>query len=83
MILNSDQLQFQEAARDFAEGELKPNASNWEKTGLPEELTQKLGELGFLGLLTSLEYGGTSVDYLSYALIIEEIARGEDRKSVV
>lgn len=83
MILSDEQIQFQEAARKFADAELKPYAAAWEETGLPDELIKKLGELGYLGLLTKNEFDGSELDYLTYALIIEELARGDAATSTL
>lgn len=83
MIPTPDQQQFQEAAREFATGELKPYAAQWEEEGLPSALVAKLGKLGFLGLLSDPQWGGTGVDYLTYALIIEELAYGDASTSTL
>jgi hypothetical protein len=39
------------------------------------EIIQQLGELGFLGILVPEEYGGAGLDYIDFAIIIEELAR--------
>ncbi|KAF2353113.1 Acyl-CoA oxidase/dehydrogenase central domain [Trinorchestia longiramus] len=63
--------------RDFAEGELKPIAAKIDKEHLfPRRQVEQMGELGLMGLLVPEEYGGTGMDYLSYALVMEEISRG-------
>ena len=70
-------------ARDFAEKELTNDIlDEVEETGqYPKELLQKMGKAGFFGIKTPKEYGGQGSDYLSYVIVMEEIARVRDRKS--
>ncbi len=63
-------------ARDFAEKVIKPKAKELdEKEEFSVEITKQMAEIGFLGITVSEEYGGLGLDYLSYILIVEEIAR--------
>ncbi|CAH2235928.1 jg24475 [Pararge aegeria aegeria] len=63
--------------RDFAEQELKPNAANFDRNHLyPGDAIKKMGELGLMAIATSEELGGTGLDYLAYAIALEEISRG-------
>ncbi|XP_057369551.1 short-chain specific acyl-CoA dehydrogenase, mitochondrial-like [Daphnia carinata] len=63
--------------RDFAEGELKPNASRFDKEHLyPKEQILKMGELGLMAIVVPEALGGAGLDYLAYAVAIEEISRG-------
>ncbi|XP_073994272.1 activator-recruited cofactor subunit 42 isoform X1 [Rhodnius prolixus] len=63
--------------RDFAEAELKPNASKFDREHLyPKEQIKKMGELGLMAVAVPEEYGGTGLDYLAYAIAMEEISRG-------
>jgi alkylation response protein AidB-like acyl-CoA dehydrogenase len=65
-----------DTARDFATREVAPNAGRWDKEErFPHEIVPKLGELGFLGIRIPEEYGGSGLDTLAYAIIVEEIAR--------
>jgi alkylation response protein AidB-like acyl-CoA dehydrogenase len=74
--LNEEHKMIRESARDFAEREIKPKAAELDqKEEFSYELTKKLGEMGFLGITTPTEYGGQGLDYLSYIIIVEEIAR--------
>ena len=41
----------------------------------PYEIVEQLGELGLMGIPYPEEYGGGGADYLSYALVVEELAR--------
>ena len=63
------------AARDFAESEIRPHVMRWDEAQeFPREVFQKLGELGFLGILFPEELGGAGMSYLDYAAIVEELA---------
>lgn len=74
--LTEEQTMVQEMARKFAETELKPIAAAIDKTGeYPVEMFAKMGELGLMGLTTPADYGGTGTDTVTYAIVIEEIAR--------
>lgn len=63
--------------RDFAEGELKPIAAKLDKEHLyPKEQIKKMGELGLLSIAVPENLGGTGLDYMAYAIALEEISRG-------
>ncbi|XP_071480051.1 short-chain specific acyl-CoA dehydrogenase, mitochondrial-like [Diadema antillarum] len=63
--------------RDYADRELAPNAAEWDKNHIyPAEQVKGLGELGLLGVSVPEKYGGTGLDYLAYAIAMEEISRG-------
>jgi len=63
--------------RDFAEGELKPNAAKFDKEHLyPHEQILQMGQLGLMGINVPEAYGGAGLDYLAYAVAVEEISRG-------
>jgi len=72
-----EQRMIRDSAREFAQQELKPHASKWEKDGwIADSAIAKLGELGLLGMMVPEEWGGSYTDYVAYALAIEEIAAG-------
>jgi len=74
--LTDEQKMIQEAAREFAEKEIAPVAAHHDETRTPPlELVKKLGELGFLGMNVSDQYGGAGLDMVSYILAVEEISR--------
>jgi alkylation response protein AidB-like acyl-CoA dehydrogenase len=76
-FLSEEQRMVRDMARDFAQGELAPNAARWDEEGyVPDATIAKMGELGLMGMLVPEEWGGTGADYLAYALAIEEIAAG-------
>lgn len=75
--LTEEQRMIRDMARDFAAAELTPNAERWEKDGwLDDQVLRQMGELGLLGMVVPEEWGGSYVDYVAYALAVEEIAAG-------
>jgi alkylation response protein AidB-like acyl-CoA dehydrogenase len=76
--LSDDQREIQALARDFANEQIGPNATDWDRAhGFPRELLTKLGELGLLGVCVPEEYGGAGADFLSYILVLEELSRAD------
>ncbi|MFL5409711.1 MAG: acyl-CoA dehydrogenase family protein [Myxococcales bacterium] len=62
--------------RDFCIREVKPHAQEWDKEErFPREVVSQLGELGLLGMAVPEELGGSALDTVSIAMVIEEIAR--------
>lgn len=75
--LSDEQKAYQEAARSFAEKELSPFAPEWDaKKIFPVETIKKAGELGFLGVYTRPDFGGSGLSRLDGAIIFEELAIG-------
>ncbi|MCB9264468.1 MAG: acyl-CoA dehydrogenase [Lewinellaceae bacterium] len=82
--LNEEQLAVQEAAREFAQKELKPGVIERDATGAyPKEEVRKMAELGFMGMMADPEYGGGGMDTLSYVLAMEEISKVDSSCSVI
>ena len=82
--LTEEHLAVQQAARDFAQNELKPGVIERDSKGeYPYEQVKKMGELGFLGMMISPEYGGGGMDSLSYVLAMEEISKVDNSCSVI
>ena len=76
--LTAEQQQVREVARAFAEAELGDKIAPFdERQEFPHAIVKKLGPLGFLGVLVPEELGGAALDYVSYALIVEELCRGD------
>lgn len=74
--LTSEQRAVQEAARDFALGEVDPIVEECDEAQrFPMEVMKKAGELGFLGIIFPEEYGGAGMGYVEYALVITELSR--------
>lgn len=66
-----------QTCRDFADRELKPIAGTLDKEHrYPKEIIAQIGELGLMAIETPVEEGGTGLDYLAYAIAMEEISRG-------
>ena len=62
--------------RRFVEQKVMPIAEDWEETGkIPREILQEMGELGFLGIRYSGEYGGSEMDTLGSVILAEELGR--------
>jgi short/branched chain acyl-CoA dehydrogenase len=75
-LLNEQHHLIRESVRDFAEKEIKPKAKELdEKQQFSLEITQKMGEIGLFGMIVSPDYGGQGMDYLSYIIAVEELAR--------
>jgi len=74
--LSTEQDILRESVRSFAENEIKPVARELdEKEEFSFETMQKMAELGLFGIFVSEEYGGQGMDYISYIIAVEEIAR--------
>lgn len=75
--LSAEQKMIREAARSFVDKEVAPHVARWEEKGeIPRSVTSKMAELGFFGIPFPEKYGGAGMDYVSFALVVEEIARG-------
>jgi alkylation response protein AidB-like acyl-CoA dehydrogenase len=74
--LSDEQRQIRETLADFAEREIKPHSSAWDKDDIfPRKVVEQLGELGFLGVAFPEKYGGGGADTLSQVLVVEGISR--------
>ena len=74
--LTEEQLMIKQAARDFAQNVLKPGVIDRDREmRYPYEEVKQMGELGFLGMMVSPEYGGGGMDTMSYVLAMEEISK--------
>ncbi len=74
--LTDEQKLVRQTAREFAEGEIAPVIARFDEAEeFPADLVRRLGELGFMGALFPSEYGGAGLDYVAYALVVEELAR--------
>ena len=78
MLLTQDQEMIRDAVRAFAQDQLWPNAARWDKEHhFPKAEHQGLAELGAYGICVPEEFGGAGMDYMSLALVLEEIAAGD------
>jgi alkylation response protein AidB-like acyl-CoA dehydrogenase len=79
-----EHLMIQQAARDFAQTELKPGViERDEHQKFPAEQIKKLGELGFMGMMVDPKYNGAGMDVISYVLVMEELSKIDASASVV
>jgi alkylation response protein AidB-like acyl-CoA dehydrogenase len=82
--LSEEHLMIQQAARDFAQTELKPGViERDEHQKFPAEQVKKLGELGFMGMMVNPKYNGAGMDAISYVLVMEELSKIDASASVV
>jgi len=78
MLLTQDQEMVRDAVRAFAKDELWPNAPRWDKEHyFPREAHRGLAALGAYGICVPEEFGGANLDYVTLALVLEEIAAGD------
>ena len=84
MLLTDEQTLIRQTARDFAQTELKPNAAAWDRdASFPREALDRLGKLGFMGMLVPPELDGAGTDHVAYALALMEVAEGDGSTSTV
>ncbi|OJU88590.1 MAG: acyl-CoA dehydrogenase [Burkholderiales bacterium 66-5] len=78
MLLNSDQEMIRDAVRDFVREQIAPHAARWDKEHhFPREVHRGLAQLGAYGICVPEALGGAGLDYLTLALVLEEIAAGD------
>ncbi len=76
-MLSDEQQMVRDMCRKFADNELAPKAAEYDRTHeFPWEPVKKLGEMGMLGVVYPEEYNGAGMDYVCYAIAVEEISRG-------
>ena len=75
--LTEEQVMVKELCRTFADRQLKPKAPAYDKSHeFPWEHIDKLKEMGMMGIVYPAKYNGSEMDYISYAIAIEELSRG-------
>jgi alkylation response protein AidB-like acyl-CoA dehydrogenase len=73
-----------QTVRGFAEREARPTvAVRDEQMQWPTELVRKMGQLGFMGVAVDEQYGGAGLDYIAYAIVIEELSRVDASLGVI
>jgi butyryl-CoA dehydrogenase len=78
MLLTPDQEMIRDAVRSFAQEQLWPHAARWDKEHhFPREAHRGLAALGAYGICVPEEFGGADLDYVTLALVLEEIAAGD------
>jgi alkylation response protein AidB-like acyl-CoA dehydrogenase len=82
--LSDEHKMIRDAARDFAQNEIVPIAAEFDESGeFPMETIKKMGEMGFMGVEVSEEYGGAGMDTLAYVLALEEICKADASHGVI
>ena len=82
--LTDEQKLISEAAREFADKEISPRVRDNDRAGrFDRELASKLGEVGYLGAPVAEEYGGRGLDYIGYALVVEQVGRADSSARTV
>ena len=78
MLLTQDQTMVRDAVRDFVREQITPHAARWDKEHhFPRDVHQGLAQLGAYGICVPEQYGGAGLDYVTLALVLEEIAAGD------
>ncbi|MCU0478488.1 MAG: acyl-CoA dehydrogenase family protein, partial [Chloroflexi bacterium] len=73
-----------QSVREFVEAEIQPNIREWDERGEAHpEVFAKMGELGYLGAPVPEEWGGSGLDYVSFAILCEELERADTAYRVV
>jgi len=84
MILSEEHQMIRDALRSFAQERLAPNAARWDREHhFPKQELKELAALGAFGVAVPEQYGGAGLDYVSLALVLEEIAAGDGGTSTI
>jgi hypothetical protein len=84
MLLTQEQILIQESARALANKVIRPFSNEWaDKKTFPHDALKALGHAGFMGMLIPQSYGGAEIDYISYVLVIHEIAKADGALSTI
>lgn len=84
MVLSEQHEMIRDALRSYAQDKLAPQAARWDKEHhFPAEELKELAQLGAFGVAVPEELGGAGLDYLSLALVLEEIAAGDGGTSTI
>lgn len=84
MILSEEHQMIRDALRSFSQERLAPNAARWDREHhFPKQELQELAQLGAFGVAVPEQYGGAGLDYVSLALVLEEIAAGDGGTSTI
>ena len=84
MLLTEDQQMIREALRSFVQEQITPHAARWDKEHhFPQDVHRGLAALGCYGICVPEQYGGAGLDYVSLAVVLEEIAAGDGGTSTV
>jgi alkylation response protein AidB-like acyl-CoA dehydrogenase len=79
-----EQQQLRKSVREFAEREILPHVMEWDEASrFPLETVKELGRLGLMGSIFPIEYGGSGMGYVEYALAIEELSRVDGSVGII
>jgi alkylation response protein AidB-like acyl-CoA dehydrogenase len=82
--LTNEQEMIRAQTRQFVENEVRPSVAERDRGAIwPTELIKRMGQFGFMGIATGKQYGGLGLDYVSYALMIEELSRVDAALGVI
>src|SRR6195952_1545754 len=84
MILSEEHQMIRDALRSFSQERLAPNAARWDREHhFPKDELRELAQLGAFGVAVPEQLGGAGLDYVSLALVLEEIAAGDGGTSTI
>ena len=84
MIPTEEQIMIRDMARAFAAEQIAPYAAEWEaEAHFPRHIFTAMGKLGLMGMTVPQEWGGAGLDYVTYAMALEEIAAGDGAVAIV
>ncbi|MFP6772346.1 MAG: acyl-CoA dehydrogenase family protein [Alphaproteobacteria bacterium] len=84
MIPSDEQIMIRDMARAFAAEQITPFAADWEdRAHFPRDVFAAMGRLGLMGMTVPAEWGGAGLDYVTYAIALEEIAAGDGAVAIV
>src|SRR6516225_3271600 len=84
MIATEEQIEIRDMARKFASERLTPFAAQWDRERrFPADAVREMAKLGFFGMLTPDEWGGSDTGQVAYAMVLEEIAAGDGSCSTI
>ncbi len=84
MLVNDEQQQIADAARQFSQERLRPFAEQWSREHrFPKEAMAEMADMGFFGMLVPELWGGCDTGYLAYAMALEEVAAGDGACSTI
>ncbi|WP_336042426.1 acyl-CoA dehydrogenase family protein [Acinetobacter dispersus] len=84
MQLTEEQVLIRDMAKSFAQEQIKPNASDWDRHGtFPKDALAQMGQLGFMGMLIPEQWGGSDTGNLAYVLALEEVAAADGATSTI
>ena len=77
-LLTEEQLMIRESVRNYVKKHISPIIEDYaQRAAFPQQIVKELGELGCFGPTVPIEYGGGSLDYISYGLMMQELERGD------